>query len=128
MSPSCRKLLVTFLGLASLSVFALAKRVAPRPVPPVISDGIRYSVEGDGRNQFVVAADVSTAGHELWRVKVFHNHIKFWQEEDVQWVFITDLKLVGNSLVMRDERLRCYSIDLMTKQVKKQQCSGFFQQ
>jgi hypothetical protein len=48
----------------------------------------------------------------LWRVKVFHTRIKFWREEDNQWLFISDLKLAGNSLLVRDEKNRCDSIYL----------------
>ncbi|HTM90118.1 MAG TPA: hypothetical protein VL155_18075 [Terriglobales bacterium] len=71
---------------AMVAVAAAAKRVNPKPVTPVVADGVRYSAAGDGRNQYVVATDVST-GRESWRVKIFHTRIKFWIEEDVQWVF-----------------------------------------
>jgi len=47
-------------------------------------------------------------------------------EEDVQWLFITDLKLVGNSLWVKDEKSRCYSINLNIKAVeKKPECRAF---
>lgn len=79
--------------MALVTFCALAKRVPLKPVPPVVADGIRYSAEGDPRNQYVVATDVAT-DKLLWKVRVFHMHIKFWiGEEDVQWVFITNLKL-----------------------------------
>jgi hypothetical protein len=84
--------------LLFLATQAVAKRIPPKPVSPVVFDGIRYAAEGDGRDQYVVAADASS-GKVLWRVKVFHNHIKFWMEEDVQWIYITDLKLGNNSLL-----------------------------
>ena len=80
--------MITCFVLAFLAVSALAKRLSPKPVTPVISGGIRYSAEGHGRDQYVVAADAST-GNVLWRVKVFHTYIKPWWEEDVQWVYIT---------------------------------------
>jgi hypothetical protein len=99
----------------------------PRPVSPVILDGISYSADGDGRDQYVVAAD-ALSGIELWKVKVFHNNIKFWIEEDVQWVFITNLKLANNSLFVRDEKARCYSIDLKRRHARKQKCGGLFPQ
>lgn len=121
-----QRLLITYLVLASLAVSALAKRIPPKPVTPIISAGVRYSAEGDGRNQYVAAADASS-GSVLWRVKVFHTHIKFWEEEDVQWVFITDLKLVDNSLFVRDEKSRCYSVDLTKRHVKTRQCGDIFQ-
>ena len=87
--------------------------------------GIRYSAEGHGRDQYVVAADAST-GNVLWRVKVFHTYIKPWWEEDVQWISLSDLKIADNSLFVRDEKSRCYSVDLTRKHVKKQQCGSHF--
>jgi hypothetical protein len=93
------------------SICATAKRVPPKSVPPIVADGIRYSAEGDGKDSYVVAID-EVSGKTLWRVKVFHTRIKFWREEDNQWLFISDLKLAGNSLLVRDEKNRCYSIYL----------------
>ena len=127
MSVFHRKFVITCVALAFLAASAVAKRMQPKPVSPVISGGVRYSAEGDGRDQYVVAADASS-GNVLWKVKVFHNHTKFWVEEDVQWVYITNLKLMDNSLLVRDERSRCYSVDLTKKHVKKQQCGDVFSQ
>jgi hypothetical protein len=108
------------------SVSATAKRVAPRDVPPVTANGIRYSAEGDGRDSYVVATDAKS-GQTLWRVKVFHTRIKFWQgEEDNQWLFISDLKLSADSLFARDEKNRCYSINLNTRRVRKMECGNAF--
>ena len=61
------------------------------------------------------------------RSRVFHTRTEFWRgEEDNQWVFISDLKFAGNSLLVRDEKNRCYSIELNTKHVKKAQCGSVF--
>jgi hypothetical protein len=60
-----------------------AKRIPPKPVVPITANGVQYDAAGDGRNQYVVATDLST-GKQLWKVKVFHTRIKFWVEEDVQ--------------------------------------------
>ena len=111
--------------LLCLATQAVAKRIPPKPVSPVVSDGIRYAAEGDGRDQYVVAANASS-GEMLWRVKVFHIHIKFWIEEDVQWTYITDLKLGNNSLLVRDERSRCYSVDLTKRRVRRCDCGSVF--
>jgi hypothetical protein len=126
MSVFLKRFSILLLTLAFLTIPAGAKRMRPKPVSPVVAGGIRFSADGDGRSQFVVAEDMAT-GKELWKVKVFHNRIKPWLEEDVQWVFITNLKLVNNSILVRDERSRCYAIDLRKKHVKKQQCQGSFQ-
>jgi hypothetical protein len=113
--------------LASVGPTGYAKAPARKPVSPVVSGGTLYSAGGDGQDQYVIAADASS-GKELWRVKVFHSHVRFWMETDAQLVFITDLKLVDKSLFVRDERSRCYSIDLTKKRVKKQQCGAIFSQ
>lgn len=120
-----RELVIACAVLIFLGTSAQAKRLAPKPVSPVTSSGVRYSAEGSGRDQYVLAADAAS-GNVLWKVKVFHTYIKPWIEEDVQWVYITDLKLVGNTLFVRDESSRCYTLDLTTKHVKNRQCNGVF--
>lgn len=114
--------LCIFLLLPSL---ALAKRVNPKPVQPVEANGIRYTAEGDGEDQYVIATDLKTS-KELWKVKIFHTRIKFWLEEDVQWIFITNLKLSNNSLFVRDEKSRCYAVDLRSHKVRKIDCGSTF--
>lgn len=104
---------------------AMAKRLNPKPVVPVTANGIEYSADGDGRNQYISATDISTA-KEIWKVKVFHTRIKPWLEEDVQWVFITNLKLVDDSLAIRDGKARCYLLSLKTHRVRKAPCSKVF--
>ena len=104
---------------------SIAKRLPPKPVPPVESNGIRYAADGDGSDQYVAATEIST-GKELWRVRVFHTHIKPWLEADVQSVFITQLKLVEGSLFVRDEKERCYAVDVKDHRVHKAACSGAF--
>jgi hypothetical protein len=117
---------VIFLLCSLMTIGAAAKRIPPKIVPPIIADGIRYSAEGDGKDNYVVATDSRTE-KQLWRVKVFHNRVHWWRgEEDVQWVFISDMKLIGNALLVRDEKNRCYSVYLKAKRVKKQQCDSIF--
>jgi len=111
--------------LMPLCLPALAKRVPPKPVTPVVSGDLKYSAAGDGRDQYVVAQDLKS-GSQLWKVKVFHISIKPWLEQDVQWVFITDLKLVEQALLIRDEEAHCHSLDLSTKHVKKVSCGSEF--
>lgn len=113
--------------LCSMSmVYAHAKRVPPKPVSPVFADGIRYSAEGDGTDSYIVATN-ATSGDVLWRKKVFHTPIHWWRgEEDNQWLFISDLKVDGNSLLARDEKNRCYSISLSTHDVNKHPCNDAF--
>jgi hypothetical protein len=97
---------------------ASAKRSAPKPVAPVVYGGITYSAPNHGRSgNYVVASD--STGKEQFRIKVFDTPIDRKLEEDVQWVFITELKLAGRSLIVKDEKSRCYTVDLETKTVKQ---------
>jgi hypothetical protein len=98
------------------------KRVPPKPVSPIVSDGVEYSAHGDGKTGYIVATDVAT-GNELWRIRVFRIHTYLWKgEEDNQWVFISDLQLVQNALLIRNEKSHCYRLDLVTRHVKKERC------
>ncbi|HEU5350304.1 MAG TPA: hypothetical protein VFU55_01815 [Terracidiphilus sp.] len=125
MGISRRVSVIAGIVLPLVALSAHAKRIPPKPVAPVTNGGIIYSASGDGVDQFVVAKEISS-GKELWKVKVFHNHIRFWMEPDVQFVYITHLKLIDNSLFVLDERSRCYSIDLVKKRVKRRKCGGLF--
>jgi hypothetical protein len=101
-----------------LSVRSFAKRAPPVPVTPVVDKGITYSAPNDsGKAAYVVASDAT--GKELFRIKVFDTPIDPSLEEDVQWVFITRLKLSGGALLVEDEKNRCYAIDLATRSVKR---------
>ncbi len=107
--------------IAVFTVSATAKRLAPKPVPPIVANGIRYSAEGNGEDEYVVAQDVSTK-KVLWKVNIFHNQIDPWMERDVQDVYINELKLNDKTLFVMDEKSRCYSVDLATHDVKKRAC------
>jgi hypothetical protein len=121
-----RRIGMIFLLCLLMSIAAIAKRMAPKPVPPIVAGGIRYSAHGDGKDSYVVATDQAT-GKQLWRVKVFHNRVHWWRgEEDNQWVFISDMTLAGNTLLVRDEKNRCYSVYVKTKHVKRHRCDSIF--
>ena len=113
--------LLLILAVLAIPMGLWAKRVPPKPVSPVVHAGVTYSAAGDGRGGYVVATETST-GKELWKVKAFTVQIRFRMEEDVQWVFITDLNLDSNALLIRDEKSRCYRLDLDKKRVKKDIC------
>jgi outer membrane protein assembly factor BamB len=99
-----------------------AKRIAPKPVPPIVHEGVQYSASGDGKTGSVVATDIST-GKELWRVKIFRVHPRWWKgEEDNQWVYISSLRLTENTLLIANEKGQCFLLDLRTKSVKRESC------
>jgi len=114
-------------GLCALVVLiipsiAWGKRIPPKPVTPVVFNDVEYSAGGDGKVGWIVATDTTTKS-ELWTAKVFRIHTHWWKgEEDNQWVFISYLKLEPNALFIKDERSRCYRLDLNTRRVKRDYC------
>ena len=119
------RFVVPSVALLFFAAPALAVRIPPKPVTPVVLNGIRYSAEGNGIDQYVLAVDASTCD-PLWRTRIFHNNIWKWLEGDVQWVFITNLQPAGNSLRVTDEKFRRYSVDLATTRVEKLWFWGLF--
>ena len=96
---------------------ALAKRVAPAKVEPVIYQGVRYiAPNDDGRRAYVEAWDIQT-NKRLWDLTIFMNRIDPTLEEDVQWVFIRALNIRDGALVVTSERDKIYQVDLKTKAV-----------
>jgi len=111
------------LAALGLSTLVTAKRVTPKPVDPVVANGVEYSAPLiDGRVGTVVATDVQTH-KQLWSVEVFRVHLNPLREEDNQWVFITNLSLEGDSILVRNEAAHCYRVDLKTKTVKRVKCA-----
>jgi hypothetical protein len=106
------------LALALSVPLLRAKRVPPKAVAPVVYRGTTYSAPNDdGRVGYILASD--SDGKRLFQIHIFDTEIDPKLEEDVQWVFITKLKLTGNSLVVRDEKSRCYTVNLDAKSVKR---------
>ena len=101
-----------------LPSLALAKRVAPAKVDPVIYQGVRYiAPNDDGRRAYIEARDVQT-DKKLWDLTIFTNRIDPTLEEDVQWVFIFKaLSIRDGTLIVTSERDKIYRVDLKTKAV-----------
>ena len=100
-----------------LPSLALAKRLAPAEVEPVIHQGVRYiAPNDDGRRGYIEAWDVQT-NKRLGDLTIFTNRIDPRLEEDVQWVFIKALNIRNGALVVTSERDKIYRVDLKTKTV-----------
>jgi len=97
---------------------AVAKRAAPRPVAPVVADGVRYSAPPEAMG-FVIAATADT-GKELWRVRIYEIHVDPNLERNVQDVFITSLELKDGTLIITNERGEKFALDLKTRKVTRQ--------
>jgi len=100
-----------------LPSLALAKRVAPAKVEPLIHLGVRYiPPNDDGRRAYIEARDVQT-NKKLWDLTIFTNRIDPTLEEDVQWVFIKALNVRDGALIVTSEGDKIYRVDLKTKTV-----------
>ena len=107
-----------------LPSLALAKRVAPAKVEPVIHQGVRYTAPNDdGRRAYIEAWDVQT-NKKLWDLTIFTNRIEPGLEEDVQWVFIKALNIRDGALFVTSERDKIYRVDLKTKTVTESERSS----
>jgi hypothetical protein len=112
-------------GLLLAAGPALAKRVAPAEVPPIVIGGVRYTAP-----QFLnpcgqpggclVASDVTT-GAQLWSLKVYCTKYDPNLETDVQDVFITSLAAQEGALVVANEKGQRFSIDVNTRGVSGDQ-------
>lgn len=111
--------LISVLATLLAPGLADAKRTPPAAVAPVLAGGVRYvAPNDDGRRGYVQAWDTHT-GKLVWEVTVYTNAINPDLEEDVQWVFIKQLRLAEGKLRVMDERDQAYSVDLQSRAVKK---------
>ena len=113
--------LVLFFGAVALLLpsLALAKRVAPAKVEPVIHQGVRYiAPNDDGRRAYIEAWDIQT-NKKLWDLTIFTTRIDPTLEDDVQWVFIKALNIRDGALIVTSERDKIYRVDLKTKTVRQ---------
>ena len=117
----------TFLVLLLASA-AMAKRAAPKDVPPIVTDNAVYSVPHVRMPQFSMRNPGFVEAHNpktkklLWRIQIYNIKYDPALEQDVQDVFIKTMSLdkKNNSLLISDERSRTYVLDLTTKKATRE--------
>lgn len=102
--------------VACMATTATAKRLAPKPVPSVTRDGIEFSAPRD-RMGFVVATSVKTS-QEIWAKQIYVVKYNVELERDVQWCFITGLKLDGKKLLITNEKGSTFELDTDSLEMK----------
>ena len=111
--------LIPSLLLATL--VAEAKRGAPMEVLPVKVGNIEYSApHRNGTHKqmgFIEARDLKS-GKLIWSRQIYAVKYDPDLEGDVQDVFIRNIKVKGNSLIVTNERKSEYQLDLKTLEVK----------
>jgi hypothetical protein len=103
--------------MSFLPCLAAGKRILPAKVAPVVYESIRYvAPNDDGRRAYIEAQDIQT-NRKLWDLTVFTNRIDPKLEEDIQWVFISELSVRDGTLIVKSERGTTYQVDLRTKAI-----------
>lgn len=103
-----------------------ARRLAPKDVPPVIFDGVRYEVSLDGRFPGTMqhggrlAAIDEVSGERLWELLVYQLNFDGKFESDVQDIFIVDMTLSEDKtkLLIRNGKNKNFALDLKTRIVQ----------
>jgi hypothetical protein len=110
------------------STSAYAMRMAPKPVTPIDHNDVIYSVphfvqclidygEPLQNGGYILARDKKTKRIK-WLVQIYVTKYNKSMETDVQDVFITEIKLDGETLMIKDEKRRTYSLNINTLETK----------
>lgn len=103
-------LLILFISIVP-SKTVCAKRVPPPEVQSVIFQGLKFVAPNmPERIGWVEAWDVET-NKKIWEKRVYKITIDPRMEADVQWIFISALKLEKGILVVLDEKGKRYEIE-----------------
>lgn len=117
------KIILVILISISLPFSALASRIEPEDIEPVVHKGVRYSAPHWGKAQnrdqnagYIEAWDIKR-NEFLWILKVYTIHYVRGLEGDVQDIFITSMKLHEEKLIVINERGDKFIIDINTKEI-----------
>jgi len=99
---------------------ALAKRAEPKPVNPIIKDGIEYSAPLEPNQIGFVIATWQKTKRVIWNRQIYTVKYEYKRglEKDVQWFFISKLRLADNKLIITNELGYEYELDLDSLSVK----------
>ena len=111
-------IILTMISLMFVSTAAYAKRMAPKKVAPVKSGHIEYRAPLSAKAIGTVEAWDTKKNKLLWTKKIYTIKYNENLERDVQWVFIKSLRIVGNKLIITNERGGRYKMDLKTLKVE----------
>ncbi|WP_372367101.1 hypothetical protein [Candidatus Uabimicrobium sp. HlEnr_7] len=98
-----------------IPVLTLAKIVPPKPVVPIVHNGIEYSAPHNHMG-CIYAKDVETK-RVVWWKQVYVVKYNIHLERDVQYVFITSIKIDGIHLIVTNSRNKTYKLNINTFEV-----------
>ena len=106
--------LLVFFLINPVQVFASRDR-APVKITPIIYQGIKIVAENSSPYDMgrVQAFDINT-NKLIWSKQVYEVKMKSNVEADTQWVFIKDMKIDGDKLIVINERQEMFTLDPIT--------------
>ena len=91
-----------------------AKRVAPKKVQSITYNNIEYSVDHSNIGSVLITDKNSNT---IKNIKIYTIEYNNDLEKDVQDIFIINLKISNNFLLITNERNKVYRMDLSTYQI-----------
>lgn len=103
----------------------LARRSAPKPVKPLVQNGVRYEVmlrthrRGFSQSGGIIMAIDDDTDEELWNLIVYHDEIDPKWERDTQGAYITTItgSEDGQTIVVTNQFDRRYEVRLSDKSI-----------
>jgi hypothetical protein len=92
------------------------KRVEPAKVKPVVYGQLTLTAPTN-KMGYIVAYD--STGKEAWNVRIYKVHYNVFLEKDVQGVYINNIQLRKDNLLIRNDIDEDYLLDLKTLGVTK---------
>lgn len=95
----------------SAQVFA-SRGQAPALIPSIIYKDIKIAAENSSpENMGIVKAFNANNNELIWSTKVYQVIIDPDIEDDTQWVFISEMKIDGDKLIVVNEKKETYILD-----------------
>jgi len=88
-----------------------AKRGAPKKVQSIVYNNIEYSVD-HSKIGYILITDKNS--NTIKNLKIYNIDYNNDLEKDVQDIFIKNLKISNNYLIITNERNKVFKIDLIT--------------
>jgi hypothetical protein len=101
-----------FIGFVQFTI--QAKRVAPKKVQSIVHNNIEYSVDHSNIGSILIKDKSSNMTKNL---KIYTIEYNKDLEKDVQDIFIKNLKISNNYLLITNESNKVFSMDLSTHQI-----------
>ena len=109
--------LLAFCFICTLQVFA-SRAYAPITISPIIYKDIKIVAENSSPdNMGIVKAFNVNTNKLMWSKKVYKVKIKPGIEDDTQWVFIKEIKINNDKLLVVNENNKIYKVDPNTGKV-----------